>query len=269
MDVAVNTEKWLEKNTGWCERIRARITPGQCDQNKKRARMGYEPLYLPCLRCPGITPGKTMEVNKGGGKMEIYCQACGIKAKNAGRGLCSRCYQAMWLEDKVKQYNLKNAVVVGQEQKQEEQVQPEFEPEPQPDLQPAQEVTQEDDPLADAELLDCRSSRNVELPVAKVSKCGHKMYFNGVAIAEFGLHKFSYVQFFRKDQEILLRFLTQSESNSLRMTHKNNKDNSVKTISISIKIITNHLELKPKKFLQVKGTARPDVVRLVEYGENC
>ena len=144
-----------------------------------------------------------------------------------------------------------------------EQAQPESKVEPQSDFQP-ENNTQKEDPLADAELLDCRNARSIDQPIAKISKCGQKLYFNYAAIRDFEIHHYSYVQFFRKNGEVLLRFLEQSEGNSLKLTIKNNKDYSVKTISISIRSVSHYLIWQPKQTLQVKETPRPDVIKLVE-----
>ena len=195
--------------------------------------------------------------------MEIYCQICGKKTENAGRGLCSRCYQVMWLEDKVKQYNLKNAVVVGQEQKQKEQAQPEPELDPQPEDLPQEDMPE--DPLEGAELLGRRTKAN-EVPVATMSNQGTHLYLNAAAVKHFEILKYEYVLFFRRDEKILLLLTNSADPNSFKLTQKDKKNGSV-SISISVKSIASMFEWQPKQTLQVKETTRSDVVKLVEYDQ--
>ncbi len=119
MDLAAtDTETWLERNTGWCERLRARVTPQQCKENMKRGKWHgeMEPLYLPCVKCPGITPGQIMEKStkkepKNMGKL-IYCQLCKGQRKNFCRGLCQSCYNWALKRGLEENYNKKDAKIV-------------------------------------------------------------------------------------------------------------------------------------------------------------
>jgi len=52
------TQEWLYRNTLWCDVLACRMTPGQCQVNRERARSEEYRSYLrqTCLLCPGLDP---------------------------------------------------------------------------------------------------------------------------------------------------------------------------------------------------------------------
>lgn len=113
-DIAAQ-ERFLQANTFYCEKLKARITHRQCELNRQKPRIsearpeksvfGYttnKPVdYMPfkCEGCPG--PGKEEPMKAGkSGYPEGTCEKCGEHKRIMGRGLCGKCYMAMRTEQK-------------------------------------------------------------------------------------------------------------------------------------------------------------------------
>ena len=106
-------EKWLEVNTFYCERLRCRLTPEQCEANRARPRLkeagrwlesNRPPMPGPCEKC---TEWRSLckEVyqrrkEEAMGKVGV-CKNCGEERHIKARGLCSKCYQKLKEEGKL------------------------------------------------------------------------------------------------------------------------------------------------------------------------
>ena len=267
----ISREEWLAQNTGWCERLRARVTPQQCTENRKRAKTDFEPLYLPCIKCSGITPGQTMEKSKSKkkevkGKMtKIYCQKCGEQAENAARGLCIKCYQYVWSHGSkaIKQYQLKDAVKVGEEAKEQREPVaepgPVGEPEPEPEAEP--EPTQED-PLEGAELVVKRTNKGFPRPRVKVGSDTSNLYFNYQTIQQFGINKFKYAYFYQKtgSNKVLVLFSNRSGKHGFKISKKVEKLHS--SLTISAVRLSRIFGWQGEEVFKVNATSREDVLEL-------
>lgn len=272
MDATTNTETWLKCNTGWCERLKARVTPQQCAENRKRAKTGFEPLYQPCVKCSGITPGQTKPKTKKKGRKgkmtKIYCQKCGEPAENAVRGLCGNCYQYLWSRGRgeEKKYQLKNAVKVGEEVKKQQkpvaEPGPVSEPDPEPEADPeptqkeaVQGTTQEDDPLAGAERII-----TTKPPQAKLRKSKNSIDFNVSAMRKFQMHLYSHADFHRNNGRLYMHMHGKPDENSMKIGWKDHQASS--SVTVSFHAIARKLEMTAPMYFNVLGTSREDVLEL-------
>jgi len=98
--VNLDTQAWLDANTFQCERLRARITPAQCEANRSRPEgavwvddNGPGPTLHPaCKDCPrAAEPPQPKE--KTVAKEKGLCACCGLEGAIIAKGLESRCYK--------------------------------------------------------------------------------------------------------------------------------------------------------------------------------
>ena len=96
----MNQEEWLRINTFTCPHGLGRVSPEQCEANRKRksVREGLSEVLKPfaCERC---TEWKELceQVKRRREEMakKIICRECGKEAINHGRGLCQDCYKKL------------------------------------------------------------------------------------------------------------------------------------------------------------------------------
>lgn len=103
-------EKWQQKNTFYCQRLHARITPEQCDENRNQgkgswgASGGFKRACITCQECAdykalkATVTGQTTTKKKGKKKVAKRgnCACCGrgpyaLQPKR----LCAKCYKAL------------------------------------------------------------------------------------------------------------------------------------------------------------------------------
>jgi len=74
-------ERFLEQHTFYCSKLQARITPEQCEQNRKRVREGELSRLKHCRGCPGVNSqqgeGEMLAQTEQPGKGERRCNLCG------------------------------------------------------------------------------------------------------------------------------------------------------------------------------------------------
>lgn len=93
-----DAQAWLDANTFFCDRLRARITPAQCEANRSRpetaevTESGPGPTLQPaCKDCPRAAEPQPKE-NKAMSNTHGTCGCCGREGNIQAKGLDSLCY---------------------------------------------------------------------------------------------------------------------------------------------------------------------------------
>ncbi|MFW6178680.1 MAG: hypothetical protein ACOC43_10005 [Desulfohalobiaceae bacterium] len=95
----MDAEAWIKTNTFWCETLQARISPMQCEHNRKNAvKADFDGHMGPvqCATCQDWAE-RQKQIGKEEGTMpsnkkEAACRECGEVKKMHCRGLCAKCY---------------------------------------------------------------------------------------------------------------------------------------------------------------------------------
>lgn len=273
MSEKTDIQAWLEENTGWCEHFQARITPEQCRENKRKAqKLGdLEPIYKCCLNCPGIQKvGQTSQEDKEKNirresNQLVFCQKCGKKTKNYGRGLCAKCYKEAKLNGTLKAYKLKDAVTI---EKKSEAIEKTQKTESSPKKSSPKRSKR--DLLVGAERIMFRTQKNIRstrarksanFPKVRLHANLQRLEFNSYVIDEFKLDRYKYVSFYRKDNNIYMLLQTYSnDTNTLQIVWKDNRRKS--TIVISCARIARKIGWTGGECFDARATSRKDVIKL-------
>lgn len=102
----MNQEEWLRINTFTCPHGLGRVSPEQCEANRKRksVREGLSKVLKP-FACETCTEWKELceQVKRRREEMakKIICRECGKEVIHHARGLCSSCYTKLKKEGRL------------------------------------------------------------------------------------------------------------------------------------------------------------------------
>jgi len=281
-------DEWLAANTFWCPHLKARITPTQCDLNRKRpdptdtgeSFSGFvNYIREACRECQDHTWLKSMvgktkeEVESHMPNKLIDCLGpCGRQdVENCGRGLCSTCYPQMSSKD-LKKFNLVDARA-KREKRLARKARHEEESQPEPSksgnenqksshqiaTKPQQPSNTNDnqDPLASAQFVNLRGftgTHPVTQPKMRVSPNKKNCTFTATALELFPADRFDVYQ---HNGHVLLHTHDQGQLTLSTMKQSKSK-------SCSAKAMVRAFGWQGGEVFRVEATSRPDVVQLVQ-----